>query len=75
MPSRVSKYRDSNTQTWVVKAVIIKMLHGAKTIQTYKQIQSLNSIYLLALKMKLILRCKENIIKICLIEAAVKTIE
>ncbi len=44
-------------------------------IQTYKRPQNLNSIYLLALKRKLILRCKENIIKICLIEAAVQTIE
>jgi hypothetical protein len=75
MPSKVNKYRDNNTRTRVVKKVISKMLHCAKTIQTSKRVQSVNSIYLLALKRKLILLCQENIITICLIEAAVQTIE
>ena len=75
MPSKVNKYRDNNTQTRVVKKVISKMLHCAKTIQTYKRTRNLNSIYLLALKRKLLLHCKGNIIKIGLIKLAGQTIE
>ena len=56
MPSEVRKQINYNTRHRVVKQLPREMLHGPKTVQTYERPQNLNSIYLLALKRKFVLR-------------------